>query len=54
MATALAPRMEKALSMAAALVESERPGLSGVAMPIGPLNRSTGTSGPRLIQEAGK
>jgi hypothetical protein len=40
--------------MAAALVESESPGLSGVTTPIGPLNLSTGTSGPRLIQEVGR
>jgi hypothetical protein len=31
-----------------------RPGLSGVTTPIGPLNLSTGTSGPRFTQEGGK
>ena len=54
MATALAPRMEKALSIAAALVESDRPGRSGVTMPIAPLNLSTGTIGPRLVQDSGR
>ena len=54
MATALAPRMEKAFSMAAALVESESPGLSGVVMPMAPLNRSTGISAPRPVQAGGR
>ena len=54
MATALAPRMEKAFSMAEALVESDRPGRSGVTMPIAPLNLSTGTTGPRFVQASGR
>ncbi len=54
MATALAPLMEKAFSMEAAVVERERPGLSGVTTPIAPLNLSTGTTGARLVQAAGR
>jgi len=50
----LAPRIEKAFSIAEALVESERPGRSGVIMPIAPLNLSTGIKGPRCTQEAGR
>src|SRR5258706_1354341 len=38
----------KARSMAPAAVASERPGRSGVAMPIGPDRRKTGTTGRRL------
>ena len=45
-ATALAPRMENAFSMAPALVDSVSPGLSGVDMPMAPLNLSTGMSVP--------
>jgi hypothetical protein len=46
--------MEKAFSMADALVESERPGRSGVTMPIAPLNLRTGINGPRRVQKAGR
>ena len=53
MATALAPRMVKALSMAEALVAKLRPGRSGMTTPIGPLKRKTGTSGRDLVQAAG-
>ena len=45
MATALAPRMEKAFSMAPALVESASPGLSGVDMPMAPLKSEHGDEG---------
>ena len=54
MATALAPRIENALSMEAALVESVMPGRSGVTTPIGPLNLSTGTTGPVCARKAGR
>src|SRR3990170_2843056 len=54
MATALAPRMEKALSMAEALVDRARPGRSGVTTPIGPLNLRTGTRGARLVRKSGR
>ena len=54
MATALAPLMAKAFSMAAALVERESPGRSGVTTPIAPLNLSTGTIGLELVQAAGR
>jgi len=54
MATALAPRMENAFSIAAALVESDRPGRSGITTPIGPLNRSTGMRVPRPVQAGGR
>jgi hypothetical protein len=36
-----------------ALVESASPGLSGVDMPMAPLNLSTGMRAPRPVQEAG-
>jgi hypothetical protein len=45
--------MEKAFSIAPALVESASPGLSGVDMPMAPLNLSTGMRAPRPVQEAG-
>ena len=54
MATALAPRMENAFSIAAALVESVRPGRSGVDKPMAPLNLSTGISAPRPVQAGGR
>src|SRR6478735_4038488 len=54
MATALAPRMEKAFSIAVALVESVRPGRSGVDKPMAPLNLSTGISAPRPVQAGGR
>src|SRR5262245_40049257 len=54
MATALAPRMEKAFSMAAALVASVRPGRSGVDKPMAALNLSTGISAPRPVQAGGR
>jgi hypothetical protein len=50
----LAPRIEKAFSIADALVERESPGRSGVITPIAPLNLSTGIRGPHLVHEAGR
>ena len=38
----------KAFSIGPATVDSDKPGRSGVTMPIGPEKRSTGTTGPRL------
>jgi hypothetical protein len=38
----------KAFSIAPAQAPIERPGRKGVAMPIGPVKRSTGTTGPLL------
>src|SRR4051812_25453691 len=38
----------KAFSMGPATEARARPGRKGVAMPMGPENRSTGTTGPRL------
>jgi hypothetical protein len=46
--------MAKAFSMADAEIESESPGLSGVTMPIAPLNLSTGMTGARLVKAAGR
>src|SRR6476661_7713122 len=54
MATALAPRMEKAFSIAEAQVESVSPGRSGVDRPMAPLNLSTGIRVPRPVQAAGR
>src|SRR5438477_4425849 len=38
----------KAFSIGPATEASASPGRKGVTMPIGPVNRSTGTTGPRL------
>jgi hypothetical protein len=46
--------MEKAFSIAEALVDRVMPGLSGVITPMAPLNLSTGTSGARLVKKAGR
>ena len=47
MATDGALESVKAFSMAAAAVAIDKPGRKGVAMPIGPEKRSTGTTGLR-------
>ena len=44
----------KALSIGPATEASASPGRSGVAMPIGPEKRSTGTTGPRLKKRIGE
>jgi hypothetical protein len=45
--------IEKAFSIGPATELSARPGRSGVAIPIGPEKRSTGTTGPRLKKRIG-
>ena len=54
MATALAPRMVKAFSIAEANAVSERPGRSGVTTPIAPEKRRTGMMGPLFVHDAGR
>ncbi len=44
----------KALSIGPATEASASPGRKGVTMPIGPVNRSTGTTGPRLKKRIGE
>ncbi len=53
-ATALAPRMVNAFSIAEATVDSARPGLNGGELtPMAPARRSTGTRGRDFVQLAG-
>src|SRR4051812_17751839 len=44
----------KAFSIGPATAPIESPGRSGVTMPMGPVKRSTGTTGPRLKRRIGR